>query len=140
MEHAATTVSSEISLRLLTSEGALPLQAELRYDPADPYAVETLFDAGGDQPVRWVFARDLLAQGLSRAVGELDISVRPAIDEHGAAAVHILLDSPDGRALLESNADEVREFVSKAYALVPAGCESDHIDVDAELLSLLGEA
>lgn len=140
MEHASATIASEIGLRLLTSEGALPLRAELRYSADDPYAVETVFDAGGEQPVRWVFARDLLAEGLSRAVGELDISVRPALDERGAAAVHILLDSPDGRALLEGSADDVRAFVAKTYEAVPAGQESDHLDVEAELLSLLRQA
>ena len=140
MEHTQAIVSSELGLRLLTSEGALPLRARLRYSAEDPYAVETLFDAGGEQPVRWVFARDLLAEGLSRAVGDLDITVRPALDEHGAAAIHILLDSPDGRALLEGNADEVRAFITKTYEVVPAGRESEYVDVEGELLSLLGEA
>ena len=36
----------------------------------DPLAVEALFDDGAPDPVRWVFARDLLAAGLDRRTGE----------------------------------------------------------------------
>ena len=139
-ERLPATVSTELGLRLLASDGALPLAAELRYDAADPYAVEALFDTGGDTPVRWVFARELLAEGLARAVGEGDVLVRPALDDRGSAAVHLVLASPDGRALLEAPAEEVRAFLSETYSLVGRGEESDHVDLDAALLTLLGAA
>lgn len=134
------TISYEVALRLLAAEAALPLSAELRYDAADPYAVEALFDTGAESPVRWVFARDLLAEGLTRATGEGDVVVRPAVDEQGAAAVHLVLASPDGRAMLEASAEDLRGFLSDTYAVIPRGRESDNVDVDAALLSLLGTA
>jgi hypothetical protein len=57
-----TTVSYPFVLNLLGVDGtARPLDAELRYTAADPLAVEALFDNGSDDPIRWVFARDLLA-------------------------------------------------------------------------------
>lgn len=139
-EQLPATISTELGLRLLASEGALPLSAELRYDMGDPYAVEALFDTGADAPVRWVFARDLLAEGLSRAVGEGDVLVRPALGEHGAAAVHLVLASPDGRAQLEASAEHVRAFLAETYDLVGRGRETDHVDIDAALLALLGTA
>jgi hypothetical protein len=137
-EQVPATISCEIGLRLLASEGALPLVAQLRYDAADPYAVEALFDTGADTPVRWVFARDLLSDGLARAAGEGDVIVRPALDEDGSAAVHLVLASPDGRAMLEANSEELREFLDQTYGVVPRGSESERVDIDAELLSLLG--
>ena len=45
------TISYEVALRLLAAEAALPLSAELRYDAADPYAVEALFDTGAESLV-----------------------------------------------------------------------------------------
>lgn len=137
-EQVPATISCEIGLRLLASEGALPLAAELRYDVADPYAVEALFDTGADSPVRWVFARDLLSDGLARTAGEGDVVVRPALDEDGSAAVHLVLASPDGRAMLEANSEELREFLDQTYVVVPRGSEAERVDIDAELLSLLG--
>ena len=64
----STTVSYPLALSLLSADGAeLPLAAELRYTSQDPLAVEALFDDGGDEPVRWVFARDLLSSDLTTA-------------------------------------------------------------------------
>ena len=61
-----TTVSYPLALSLLSANGGEhPLAAELRYTTQDPLAVEALFDDGGDEPVRWVFARDLLSSDLT---------------------------------------------------------------------------
>jgi hypothetical protein len=136
-EQLPATISTELVLRLLASEGALPLTAELRYDAADPYAVEALFDTGAETPVRWVFARDLLAEGVSRAVGEGDVLVRPAVSSSGEAAVHLMLTSPDGRAALEASAVDVSGFLAETYRLVARGRESHHVDLDAALTALL---
>ena len=40
-------------------------QAELRYDPTDPLAVSLAIGTECDEPVVWVFARDLLADGVN---------------------------------------------------------------------------
>jgi hypothetical protein len=62
MEHA--TVSTQLPLSLLSADGEdLPVVAKLRYSAQDPLAVEALFHDGSPDPVRWVFARDLLARG-----------------------------------------------------------------------------
>src|ERR671933_682397 len=65
-----TTVSCELHLRLVvSSESSLPVPAGLRYDTADPYAVHATFHTGAEETVEWVFARDLLAEGLHRPTG-----------------------------------------------------------------------
>ena len=43
---------------------AVPVQVELRYDTRDPYAVVAAFRTGRAGWVEWVYARDLLADGL----------------------------------------------------------------------------
>ena len=69
-----TTVSCELHLRLVvSSESSLPVPAGLRYDTADPYAVHATFHTGAEETVEWVFARDLLAEGLHRPTGTGDV-------------------------------------------------------------------
>jgi sporulation and cell division protein SsgA len=59
-----TTVSAELGLRLVVPEhGPVPLVASLSYRGDDPYAVRMAFHVGLDEPVEWIFARDLLAAG-----------------------------------------------------------------------------
>jgi hypothetical protein len=138
MEHA--TVSTQLALSLLSADGEdLPVVAELRYSAQDPLTVEALFHDGSPDPVRWVFARDLLAAGLDRRTGDGDVVVWPTQDVQARPAVHLRLRSPNGDALLEAPADSVAEFLAATARLVPPGTEYQHVDIDAALESLLGE-
>lgn len=92
-----TTVSCELHLRLVvSSESSLPVPAGLRYDTADPYAVHATFHTGAEETVEWVFARDLLAEGLHRPTGTGDVRVWPS-RSHGQGVVCIALSSPEER-------------------------------------------
>ncbi|MGH8825549.1 MAG: SsgA family sporulation/cell division regulator [Jiangellaceae bacterium] len=139
MNHA--TVSHHLALNLLSADGHdLLLVAELRYSAQDPLAVEALFDDGSPDPVRWVFARDLLAAGLHRRTGGGDVVVWPTQDAEARPAVHLRLRSPHGDALLEAPADALEEFLAATARVVAPGTEYDHLDVDGALESLLGES
>ncbi|HEX2363208.1 MAG TPA: SsgA family sporulation/cell division regulator [Jiangellaceae bacterium] len=136
-----TTVSYPLALSLLSADGSeVILAAELRYTMHDPLAVEALFNDGGDEPVRWVFARDLLSAGLDHRFGDGDVVVWPTIDAEGTRAVHVRLRSPHGDALLEASADAVQAFLVATWALVPPGTEHEHLDVDNVLVALLGDS
>lgn len=136
-----TTVCYPLALSLLGADGVeLPLDAELRYDTRDPLAVAALFADGGDEPVPWVFARDLLSSGLDRRSGEGDVAVWPTTHADGARVVHLRLRSPHGDALLEAPADAIRAFLIATWWLVPPGTEHRHLDVDGVLEALLGES
>ena len=53
MEMAPVAVTQCVTLELIDATGAsTPLEAELQYDPSDPYAVTTVFMTGRSQ-VRW---------------------------------------------------------------------------------------
>jgi hypothetical protein len=127
------TVTQAVHLELIDSSGAAtPIEAELRYDPADPYAVTTVFMTGASQ-VRWTFGRELLAEGLYEPSGDGDVHVWPCLDSSGHAVVIIELCSPDGEALVQAKTGDLRRFVDRMNAAVELGSESELIDVDAAI-------
>ena len=124
-------VDVEVTLQLVVPDaGPVPLPVSLRYVAADPYAVRALFRGGdGETSVEWVFARDLLVDGLERATGLGDVHVWPSRGADGDIVV-IALSSPDGRAVLHADADDLRLFVGRTLEVVPTGTEALHLDVD----------
>jgi hypothetical protein len=140
MTHIAS-VTAEIELRLVVPGGpSLPVMAGLRYESDDPWAVRVAFQTGGegDGIVEWMFARQLLTDGVAEAVGEGDVRVWPAL--HGAErVVNLAMASPSGSALFEIDRDALVEFLQQTYLAVPTGNESDLVDLDAELALLLAE-
>jgi hypothetical protein len=131
------SVTSELELRLVVpGSPALPVTAELAYDHGDPYAIRVAFHTGGNDVVEWTFARSLLTDGVTHPVGEGDVQVWPS-HSGGRPVVCLSLSSPSGRALFEAPLAELVEFLTKTYAVVPTGSESDYVDVEAELALLL---
>lgn len=131
------SVTAEIELRLVVpGSPALPVVADLHYDHADPYAVRVGFHTGAADVVEWTFARGLLTDGVTHPAGEGDVQVWPS-HSAGRPVVCLSLSSPSGRALFEAPLTELVEFLTKTYAVVPTGSESDFVDVDAELALLL---
>jgi hypothetical protein len=138
MSHIAT-VTAELELRLVVPGGpSLPVLAGLRYDSNDPWAVRVAFQTGGegDGVVEWMFARQLLTDGVAQAVGEGDVRVWPAL--HGdERVINLAMASPSGAALFEIDRDALVEFLQQTYLAVPTGSEEDVVDLDAELRLLL---
>ncbi|MFL6136859.1 MAG: SsgA family sporulation/cell division regulator [Frankiaceae bacterium] len=131
------SVSTELDLRLVVPGSAsLPVKADSRYDVSDPYAVHVAFHTGTGEVVEWTFARQLLTDGVTRPVGEGDVQVWPSYSG-SEQVVCLALSSPSGRALFEIPLPQLVEFLTKTYAVIPTGSESDHVDVDAELALLL---
>ena len=140
MMNSSVTVSAEIGLSLVVPEhGAVPLVASLYYSAEDPYAIRMAFHVGTDEPVEWIFARDLLAVGLEGPAGEGDVQVWPG-DEQGRQLLNIALSSPFGEAHFEAPRSSLGAFLSRTYEVIAPGDETDHIDVDAELDELLWRA
>jgi Streptomyces sporulation and cell division protein, SsgA len=140
MMNSSATVSAELGLSLVVPDhGAVPLVASLNYSADDPYAIRMAFHVGADEPVEWIFARDLLAVGLEGPAGEGDVQVWPT-DDHGRELLNIALSSPFGEAHFEAPRASTAAFLAKTYEVIAAGNESDFIDVDAELDELLWRA
>jgi hypothetical protein len=130
-------VSTEVELRLVVpGSSSLPVVADMSYEAADPYAVHVAFHTGDAEIVEWVFARQLLTDGVTHPVGEGDVQVWPS-HSGGRPVVCLALSSPSGRALFEAPLADLVEFLTKTYAAVPTGGESDYVDLDMELSLLL---
>jgi hypothetical protein len=134
------TICVPIELRLVPLEGdAVPVRASFEYDPGDPFAVRAEFHLDeAAEPVVWVFARDLVTEGLRGPAGQGDVSLWPARSDSGPGSVVCLaLSSPDGQALFECDTDRVVEFLERTFATVPPGDESRHLDLDDGALERL---
>jgi hypothetical protein len=144
---SSTTVSAELGLRLVVPQQTIvPLVASLSYSGNDPYAVRMAFHVGTDEPVEWIFARDLLAAGIESRQGEGDVQVwpsEPVDSEEGAndgIVLNIELSSPFGQAHFEAPAEAMSTFLRRTYQIVPAGKESTFVDIESELNELLRQA
>jgi hypothetical protein len=156
MMDSGTTVSAELGLMLVVPQHTtVPLVASLFYSGDDPYAVRMAFHVGTDEPVEWIFARDLLAAGMAEPAGEGDVRAWPSSssgdgdgdgDGDGAAGgdgetvLNIVLSSPFGQAHFEAPMTAMAEFLHRTYDAIPAGHEGDFIDIGGELDSLLWRA
>ena len=140
----SSTVSAELSLRLVVPQQTIvPLVASLFYSSEDPYAIRVAFHVGLDEPVEWIFARDLLSRGLEDREGLGDVQVWPSdglADDMPGRALNLELSSPFGQAHFEAPLADVAEFLERTYVAVPAGEEGNHVDVEAELTALLDQA
>jgi hypothetical protein len=136
MNTAPMLVSQAVTLELIDSTGSsTPLEAELQYDPRDPYAVTTVFMTGRSQ-VRWTFGRELLASGLYEPAGDGDVHVWPCLDADGHAVVIIELCSPDGEALVQARTGDLSRFVDRMSSAVAPGAEPGYIDMDATIAAI----
>jgi hypothetical protein len=140
MMNSSVTVSAELGLSLVVPDhGSVPLVASLYYSAEDPYAIRMAFHVGTDEPVEWIFARDLLAVGLEGAAGEGDVQVWPA-EEDGQELLNIALSSPFGQAHFEAPRSSTSAFLSRTYEVIAPGHEAEYIDVDDELAELFWSA
>jgi|GEM_PF-198779 len=138
MEEAADAgVERELEVRLVLSpEFGTSVPARLSYFADDPYAVHLAFHTDSDAPVVWVFARELIVEGMFRACGQGDVRVWPA-RAGGRPLVCLALSSPAGEALLEIPGAPVAEWIEQALRLVPSGAESRRLRLDDGLERLL---
>jgi hypothetical protein len=130
-------VERVLDVRLVLSpERSVPVPALLSYRRDDPFAVHFTFHLGTEAPVTWVFARDLLIEGIFRACGHGDVRVWPTRLED-AGVVCLALSSPAGDALLELPSAGVADWLEETLRLVPSGREGRGLDLDAGLAELL---
>src|SRR3954453_914461 len=140
MLHLPRTITTPLSLVVPPGPGEAELDAELRYDPADPFAVALAIGVECGEPVVWMFARDLLAAGVTAPTGEGDITLGPdtiSSFDDSERCLRIAL-ATDCLATMVTPAAPVLEFLVETYAIVPTGSELDRVDLDAEIAALLG--
>jgi hypothetical protein len=140
MMNSSATVSTELGLSLVVPEhGAVPLVASMCYSADDPYAIRMAFHVGADEPVEWIFARELLSAGLRGPAGEGDVQVWPS-EQDGAQVLNLALSSPFGEAHFEAPRAATAEFLKRTFDLIAPGREGHFLDLDTELDELLWRA
>jgi hypothetical protein len=135
--NTSAIVAAELGLRLVVPEhGGVPLTAGLYYRGDDPYAIRMAFHVGTDDPVEWIFARDLLAAGLDRVAGDGDVRVWPSTAAN-RDVLNLALSSPFGQAHFEAPLTAMTGFLLRTFEVVPAGREGEFIDIEGELNDML---
>jgi hypothetical protein len=133
----AQIVTETVDLEFVDPQGdATSIEADLVFDPADPYAVTMVFRTGV-QEVQWTFGRELLVEGRYEPSGDGDVHVWPCLSSEGTAVVIIELCSPDGELLVQAASRRVDQFVNAMLRSVPDGQESAFVNFDRELSQLL---
>ncbi|MCX4553805.1 SsgA family sporulation/cell division regulator [Streptomyces sp. NBC_01387] len=133
-------VEQAVQARLVTSAPRMEtVPTTLRYDREDPFAVSVGFPpqatlAGIE--VCWAFARELLAAGVSGPAGLGDVRIRP----YGYDRTVLEFHAREGIAMVHVHTAELRRFLEKTEALVPAGREHSYLDVDQDVAELLRDA
>ncbi|GAA3130476.1 SsgA family sporulation/cell division regulator [Streptomyces rectiviolaceus] len=134
----AVTLEQPARARLITPEGrerALPVT--LRYAAADPLAVQITFPSEASldgAEVTWIFARQLLEEGLRAPAGGGDVHIWPC----GRARTVLELHAPQGLALVQFDRVVLQRFLLRTYAVVGVGREGTGLDLDQDLARLLG--
>ncbi|MEU1052307.1 SsgA family sporulation/cell division regulator [Streptomyces sp. NPDC005876] len=132
-----TVVERELEMRLVLAPGrTAAVAALLSYRTDDPYAVHLTFHTDTDRPVHWMFARELLVEGLFRPCGSGDVRVWPARAD-GRGVVLVALSSPDGEALLRAPAPRVSAWLERTLRVCPPGSEGGWLGLDDALAELL---
>lgn len=139
------TLSVAVGPGLVLPNGTiLEIGASLKYSTEDPFAISIVFHTlGGD--VSWVFARELISEGLERPAGQGDVKIWPdePRDEAGIPCcdeprrILMCLGGVEGDALLEFDATDLSSFLHETVKMVPWGMESAQIDLDIEIDALL---
>ncbi len=119
-----------------------PVLAHLGYDAADPFALSVVFSHDGRVLARWTLDREMVGDGLTRAVGVGDVRLRP--ESRGMwdeLRIELLGDArPDGerhRAVVFVWAAAVEAFLRETYDVVRPGREE--VRVDDFLAELMAE-
>jgi hypothetical protein len=117
------------------SELDVPLDCEFSYNTHDPLAITLVFDTDGERPVRWIFSRELLAEGMTARAGEGDVVLWPMLDQDGEPSAFCVQVGSTRTAVFEIPAEPVAEWLARTYDMVPQGAELDGVDWD-ELVQL----
>jgi hypothetical protein len=136
MRDERTVICSPAVFDLIAPDApVVSVNVDLTYNSRDPFAVQASFRTGNGTAVDWVFARDLLHDGLISPAGTGDVKVQPMPGDPNR--VQLELSSPSGHAVFTTCADTLGDFLHRTYRAVPADTEYSRLDFDMALSDLL---
>jgi hypothetical protein len=129
-------VSQLLTVRRLAPGRAADVEVDFSYDPTDPYSVSIVFQPGVTDDCREL-SRSFLARGITEPVGGAHLSLWPSLTDEGRAVVVLSMVTPDGDLVCEIRTNQLHRFLTRTFALVPVGTETDHLDLDLVVERLL---
>jgi hypothetical protein len=138
MRDEHTVICSPAVFELISPDApVVPVSVDLTYHSRDPFAVQASFRTGTGTAVDWVFARELLHDGLVGPAGTGDVRVQPM--PQNPNRVQLELSSPSGYAVFTTCAHALGDFLRRTFDAVPAGTEYAWLDFDVALSDLLND-
>ena len=138
MRDEHTVICSPTVFELIAPDApVVPVKVDLSYHGCDPYAVRASFRTG-NSTVEWVFARDLLHEGLTGPAGSGDVRVQPL--PTNPQKIQLELSSPSGYAVFTTCAKALGAFIARTFEIVPAEAEYSWTDFDVALAGLLNDS
>ncbi|MFI8461569.1 SsgA family sporulation/cell division regulator [Kitasatospora sp. NPDC085464] len=117
-----------------------PVTVRLRHHIEDPYAAYLDLHIDTPDPITWVFARSLLADGLYTHAGLGDVTVHPSPWGAFPAVVVNLHPEGDGPACrISLPTAPVRNFLDWSRQITAPGSEHLHLDIDALIHRILAD-
>lgn len=133
----AETISTRCAMNFHHPDGSrAAMEATFEFSSADPFAVSATFHSG-DMDIDWVFARDLLVEGMQKTSGIGDVVISP-IEFGSDPRLQLVLRSPQGEAVLSAKREDVELFLMQTYQVVPLEEESRFLNVAGALAAILG--
>ncbi|MFC9331936.1 SsgA family sporulation/cell division regulator [Kitasatospora sp. NPDC057015] len=136
-----STVQGRVAMELLLQDmSALPVTVDLDYDSRDPLAVRCTFRSSETASATWVFARQLLCDGLEGPAGEGDVCILPLpfpLEPEQGPEVCIVLRSPHGEAQLFAPAHPLAGFLARTHQISPIGREPVGDSLESQLAAIL---
>jgi hypothetical protein len=117
------------TVELIAYADELPVRSRWGYDASEPFTISVSFQTDEDCWVEWLFARDLLVNGMTGAAGIGDVRLRPRRTS-GRTALQLEIESPEGHAVLDFDRESIQRFLETTVTIVPLGDESGYFDVD----------
>jgi len=118
------------------------------YDVNDPLAVVlTIYTNSNYGNIEWVFARELLRDGLLREAGFGDVQVHPTVFVHDKRYDKFIMftfigldsDGLENEMSIAIPRDTIVQFVERIYYVVPECAEIEHIDAQMTIDNILGD-
>ncbi|MFE9456464.1 SsgA family sporulation/cell division regulator [Streptomyces californicus] len=115
----------------------IPVVMDLRYDRADPLAVDFTFHGPTGALAQWRFSRDLLLAGLDQLVGQGEVMIWPSDEGPADSVLFLRLGLQERHALLAVRREPVHDWLGDTLAAVPLGDEMAGTDWDEEQRRIL---
>lgn len=130
LEPSGNYVSAAFFVNLVLSPNeSVPLPARFVYDKRHPFSVTLEFpQPDSDGVTRWVFARELLEQGLRHPAGEGDVRIWPSCRCSGRKDVRMLLRGSTDAVLVDVPHNPLQDWMEQTWEAVPSGEENVVID------------